>query len=102
MPCLAFVRSNIEAHDLCLHAYGSAYQRVAVYCLLQALVDFEEVLGMEPPNYVGDDFSRVTQIYRVTQYNISCCYSAMDQVNSSCCFVPAEPGSEVHALHLCC
>lgn len=47
-----------------------------------ALVDFEEVLGMEPPGYVGDDFSRVTQIYRVTQYNISCCYSAMNQVDA--------------------
>ena len=47
---------------------------------LQALVLFEEVLGMEPPNYLGDDFSRITQIYRVSQYNISCCYSAMNQV----------------------
>lgn len=36
----------------------------------QALIDFENVLGMEPKNYLGDDFSRVTQIYRVTQYNI--------------------------------
>lgn len=36
----------------------------------QALIDFENVLSMEPKNYLGDDFSRVTQIYRVTQYNI--------------------------------
>ena len=36
---------------------------------------------MEPPNYLGDDFSRITQIYRVSQYNISCCYSAMNQVS---------------------
>lgn len=50
--------------------------------LLQALVLFEEVLGMEPPNYLGDDFSRITQIYRVSQYNISCCYSAMNQVST--------------------
>lgn len=35
---------------------------------------------MEPPNFVGDDFSRVTQIYRVTQFNIACCYSSMGQV----------------------
>lgn len=49
--------------------------------MLQALVLFEEVLGMEPPNYLGDDFSRITQIYRVSQYNISCCYSAMNQVS---------------------
>lgn len=45
-----------------------------------ALVDFENVLALEPKNYVGDDFSRVTQIYRVTQYNIACCYAALDQV----------------------
>ena len=43
---------------------------------------FEEVLGMEPPNYLGDDFSRITQIYRVSQYNIACCYSAMNQVSA--------------------
>ncbi|KAL3132470.1 hypothetical protein ABBQ32_009020 [Trebouxia sp. C0010 RCD-2024] len=47
-----------------------------------ALVLFEEVLGMEPPNYLGDDFSRITQIFRVSQYNISCCYSAMNQVDA--------------------
>lgn len=35
---------------------------------------------MEPKNYLGDDFSRVTQIYRVAQYNLACCYSAIDQV----------------------
>ena len=35
---------------------------------------------MEPRNYVGDNFSRVTPIYKVTQYNIACCYSMLDQV----------------------
>jgi hypothetical protein len=47
-----------------------------------ALIDFEEVVGMEPRNYLGDDFSRVTNIYRVAQYNIACCYSALDQVDA--------------------
>lgn len=64
---------------------------MAVWDVVQALVDFEEVLGMEPPGYVGDDFSRVTQIYRVTQYNISCCYSAMNQVNMSYPTAPHPP-----------
>ena len=50
--------------------------------VVQALIEFENVLALEPKNYVGDDFARVTQIYRVTQYNIACCYSAMDQVRS--------------------
>jgi len=45
-----------------------------------ALIDFEEVIGMEPKNYLGDDFARVTPIYRVTQYNVACCYSALDKV----------------------
>lgn len=39
---------------------------------------------MEPKNYVGDDFSRITQIYRVTQYNIACCYAAMGSVRAGC------------------
>lgn len=29
---------------------------------------------------LNDDFSRVTQIYRVTQYNIACCYATLGQV----------------------
>jgi tetratricopeptide (TPR) repeat protein len=51
-------------------------------CFLQALIDFENVLSLEPKNYLGDDFSRVTQIYRITQYNIACCYSMLDQADS--------------------
>lgn len=47
-----------------------------------SLIDFENVLGLEPKNYLGDDFSRVTQIYRVTQYNIACCYSMLNQEQS--------------------
>jgi hypothetical protein len=35
---------------------------------------------MEPRNYVGDNFSRVTPIYKVTQYNVACCYSMLGQV----------------------
>lgn len=50
--------------------------------LLQALIDFEEVISMEPKNYLGDDFSRITQIYRVAQYNVACCYSAINQVRA--------------------
>ena len=38
------------------------------------------MLGLEPKNYLGDDFARVTDVYRVTQYNIACCYAALDQV----------------------
>lgn len=48
----------------------------------EALIDFENVLALEPKNYLGDDFSRVTQVYRVTQYNIACCYSTMNQIDA--------------------
>ena len=47
-----------------------------------ALIDFENVLSLEPKNYLGDDFSRVTQVYRVTQYNIACCYSTLGQIEA--------------------
>lgn len=48
----------------------------------QALIDFEDVIGLEPKNYLGDDFARTTQIYRVSQYNVACCYSAMEQTDA--------------------
>ena len=56
----------------------------------EALIIFENVLALEPKNYVGDDFSRSTPIFRVTQYNVACCYSALKQ---------EQPGME--ALELC-
>ena len=39
---------------------------------------------MEPKNFKGEDLSRVTQVYRVAQYNIACCYSSINQV----CLLP--------------
>lgn len=58
--------------------------RLAMRCLdfalQEALVDFENIIAMEPRNYVGDRGSRVTPIYKVTQYNVACCYSMLDQV----------------------
>ena len=51
--------------------------------LPQALIDFENVLSMEPKNYLGDNFARVTEVYRVTQYNIACCFAALKQVSQS-------------------
>ena len=62
----------------------------------QALIEFENVLAMEPKNYVGDDFSRVTQTYRVTQYNIACCYAAMGQV---CSLATGAVAMHVRATH---
>ncbi len=58
---------------------------------MQALIDFEEVISMEPKNYLGDDFSRVTQIFRVAQYNVACCYSAINQVSLKPASVSSSP-----------
>lgn len=43
----------------------------------KALVQFEEVKGLEPEKYIGDSFERVSRIYIVTLYNIACCYAAL-------------------------
>lgn len=44
---------------------------------------------MEPKKYLGDNFSRVTQIFRVSHYNVACCYSSINQAR------PA-PASKLH------
>jgi len=46
-----------------------------------SLVDFENVIALEPRNYVGDNMSRVTGVYQVSQYNVACCYSMLGQVD---------------------
>jgi len=47
-----------------------------------ALLDWENVLGLEPENYMGDNFSKVSEIFQVSAFNIACCYSKMNQVNA--------------------
>lgn len=46
-----------------------------------ALVEFENIVAMEPRNFVGDSGARNTPIYKVALYNVACCYSMLDQVN---------------------
>lgn len=48
-----------------------------------AIFKFEDVLGMEPPNYVGDNFARITPLYEVAAYNIACCYSKLKQFEAA-------------------
>lgn len=48
---------------------------------------------MEPKNYVGDNFARVTDIYRVTQYNMACCYSSLNQAR------PCEAVLAIYLIH---
>lgn len=45
-----------------------------------ALIQFEEIIGLEPPKFLGDNFATTTEVYRVSQYNAACCYSMMGNV----------------------
>eukprot|EP00238_Polyblepharides_amylifera_P002337 CAMPEP_0196592878 /NCGR_PEP_ID=MMETSP1081-20130531/74099_1 /TAXON_ID=36882 /ORGANISM="Pyramimonas amylifera, Strain CCMP720" /LENGTH=340 /DNA_ID=CAMNT_0041916695 /DNA_START=91 /DNA_END=1113 /DNA_ORIENTATION=+ len=45
----------------------------------EALVIFENVVGLEPKGFIGDDMSKTTRIFRVAQYNVACCYSMINQ-----------------------
>lgn len=51
----------------------------------EALIEFENIVSLEPKNFIGDNFEKTTSIYRVAQYNVACCYSALGAV---------EPGLE--------
>lgn len=48
-----------------------------------ALIVFEEVAALEPKNYMSDSFEMATEIYRVSEYNIACCFSKLGQVDNS-------------------
>jgi len=47
-----------------------------------ALMVWEDCLGMEPKNYLSDRFETVTEVYKVTAYNIACCYSKMGEIEA--------------------
>jgi hypothetical protein len=69
-----------EAERKRREVFNDGMQKFGSGKIEEALIDFEEVIGMEPKNYVGDNFARVTDIYKVTQYNVACCYSSLGQV----------------------
>jgi hypothetical protein len=48
-----------------------------------ALIVFEEVAALEPKNYMSDSFEMATEIYRVSEYNIACCFSKLGQTENS-------------------
>jgi tetratricopeptide (TPR) repeat protein len=49
----------------------------------EALVVFENVVGLEPKNYIGDNMQKVTDVYRIAQYNVACCYSMIEQKDAA-------------------
>lgn len=48
-----------------------------------ALIDFENVISTETTKYMGDNFSRVSDVGKVAQYNTACCYSMLGQLDSA-------------------
>jgi|TARA_B100000401_G_scaffold13515_1_gene8494 tetratricopeptide (TPR) repeat protein len=48
-----------------------------------ALIVFEEVAALEPKNYMSDNFETTTEIYRVCQYNIACCFSKIGKLDQA-------------------
>ena len=52
-------------------------------CAMKSLVVFENVVGLEPKKFMGDNFSKVTNILKVAQYNVACCYSQINEVGST-------------------
>ena len=56
---------------------GSDWEEV----LLQALFDFEEVIAMEKKQpSTPREYALVSSLFRVSHYNVACCYAAIDQV----------------------
>lgn len=47
-----------------------------------ALIDFENVISLEPKKYIGDDFARVSDLCMFAQYNVACCYSSLDKADA--------------------
>jgi len=47
-----------------------------------ALIIFENVVGLEPLNFMGDNFQMTTDLFRVAQYNVACCYSQIGAIDS--------------------
>lgn len=56
-----------------------------VSLMQDALVEFENIISLEPRNFVGDSGARNTPIFKVTQYNVACCYAMLDQVGRCAC-----------------
>ncbi|GAB5367374.1 hypothetical protein AAMO2058_001224800 [Amorphochlora amoebiformis] len=69
-------RARNEVFNTGLELYEQGKYEDAIY-------KFEDVLGMEPPNYVGDDFRRITPMYEIAGYNIACCFSKLRQWENS-------------------
>jgi tetratricopeptide (TPR) repeat protein len=42
-----------------------------------ALVQFENIIGLEPAGFIGDDFAATSELFRISHYQMACVYSLM-------------------------
>lgn len=48
-----------------------------------ALIDFENVISLEPKKFMSDKFSRVSDVCMYAHYNAACCYSSLGNVDAA-------------------
>lgn len=74
-------KKELEVQRLDMFDEGIALYNKADYD--SALIVFEEVAALEPKNFMSDNFETSTEIYKVAQYNIACCFSKLGQTDNS-------------------
>lgn len=76
-------RSMKEKEQMRIKQFNEALEEFKKGNYEKACIEFEEVKGKEPPNYVGDRFERVTQVFKLSSYNIACCYSKLEKEDAA-------------------
>jgi hypothetical protein len=71
---------NVEKERLQL--FDSAMQEFKAGNYEKALTEYSTARALEPKNFMADDFSRVTELYKVASFNIACCYSNLNQADN--------------------
>jgi len=74
-------RKKIEQERMAL--FNQAIQKFERGEIDSALIDFENVISTESSKQMRDDFSRTSEVGKLSQYNAACCYSMLGNIESS-------------------
>lgn len=72
------VKSDAERLDL----FNNALQKFREGDVEQSLIDFENVISLEPRKYMSDTFARVSDVCMLAHYNAACCYSSLGNIDA--------------------
>lgn len=72
-----------EAERLREAMWREAVEQVQKKKYEDALVVFENIIGLEPNGYVGDSFSLRTELFKISHYQMACVYSMMGNSDAS-------------------